>query len=207
LDRRGDIVKIIVAVAAGLAAALAAYLARGQTNKVIGTVTGGTVVPRGRVYVADGSLYGPGGVSVPLTEEDRLWTGRMIVGETGGNNREAAAAVTWAIAQNLMLIVGTGNARPRFSSFTNVLRAYAQPINPRWEDRGTEAQIARRARIRSLSWSALPEATQQAVDDFFAGRLENPVPDMVDFAAYRFPGDQVNIAGNWFGTGTARRLV
>lgn len=214
--------KWIVAIGAGLTATLFAYLARGATSKAVGTITGtetssGASSPQGRVYVQDGRLYGPGGVSVALTETDRLWAGRAVYGETGGADRTAAAAVLWSMAQNLMLVQGA--SRPRFSSFTNMLRAYCQPINPMWESasssgciehptRCTASMLARRARIRDMSWSALPATTREAVDAFFAGALDNPVPGMVDFAeASQFPGAQTVIGGNGFGTLSSRRIV
>ena len=174
-------------------------------SRVRGTIGKmGTTPTRGRVYVQGGALHGPVGDPIPLTNADKLWLARAIVGESGGTNRRAAAAVTWAMAQNLMLV---GSSPPRMSTFTGIIRAYSQPVNPIWENRGTAAQQARRARIRTLGWSSIPQTTRSVVDDFWAGTLENPVPEMVDFAAFDFPGSLVNIEGNIFGIPPNRRIA
>lgn len=173
--------------------------------------------PGSRVFVDRGVLYGPGGVMTPITRTDLLWLGRAIVGETGGRSRVAGAAVTWALAQNLMLVIGTAG-RPRFSSFTAIVRAYCQPVNPAWATPGagkclqrpsacTESHIARRRRISSMTWSSLPAETVRVIEDFAAGGLENPVPGATDWAAYEYPGGTMNIEGNWFGVSRSRRLV
>lgn len=174
--------------------------------------------PKSRVRVEAGVLIGPGDVRYRLTSEDRLWLGRAVLGETGGADRTAAAAVLWALAQNFMLVIGSGGARPRFASMTAMARAYCQPINPAWSVAGeghcldrpeacTEAKLSRRARVQSTSWSALPEATRSAVEAFFAGTLPNPVPGATDWSGAFWAGATRQVGGNWFGVSSGRRLV
>lgn len=181
-------------------------------------MTTGAVTPRpttrGRVYVENRTLYGPVGDPTPLTDEDMLWLGRAIVGETGGRNEEWGAAVAWALAQNLKLV---RRARP-ITTFTGVTRAYCQPINPKWLDINaegcrraphmcTERHLARRHRYVRMSWDDLPPETQRVVQQFQAGTLPNPVSGAVDWHANHFPGATVEIGGNWFGVGRGRRLA
>ena len=141
-----------------------------------------------------------------MTDEDRLWLGRALVGETGGRDRRAAAAVAWSMRNRWV----QKQARAGWPTFTALLRAYSQPINPKWESLTssgcvrspsmcTEDMLARRASIRSLSWSGIPPLVQQVVEDLATGRLENPVGDRNTFAANAFTGADLNIGGNWFG--------
>jgi hypothetical protein len=213
--------KWVIGAGAGLlgVAGLLAWRGGGRTGvPLVGGKTGSGSTRRGRVHVVNGQLATSGIPAYTITSTDKLWLGRALVGETGGRARRDLEAVTWALAQNFVLVIGAGNRRPRFSTFTDCIRAYSQPVNPRWIDPNgvkcrqhpgacTERHIARRRRISSMSWSSLPQATRQAVDDFVAGRLDNPVPNMVDFAAYTFSGREINIGGNWFGTSEGRRLA
>lgn len=222
-------VGLLLAIGVGSLGALgllAWAMRRGNTtmdNKNNGNVTGTApptmtagVSPRapGRVYVAGGVLHGPVGNPTTLTDEDMLWLGRAIVGETGGRNAEWAAAVAWALAQNMKLVRRTSP----FTTFTGIVRAYCQPVNPIWASASaagcqrspqacTEAHLLRRQQISSMTWGALPEATRNAVTAFRAGTLANPVPGAVDWHANHFQGATTEIGGNWFGVGASRRLV
>jgi len=169
---------------------------------------------RGRVYVENSTLYGPVGDPIPLTDSDMLWLGRAIVGETGGRNAEWAAAVAWALAQNMKLI----RRAHVFTTFTGVVRAYCQPVNSKWltpDAEGcqrspqmcTERHLARRQGYVRMTWDDLPTATQQVVTAFRAGTLPNPVPGAVDWHANHFEGATVDIGGNWFGVAEGRRLA
>jgi hypothetical protein len=186
-------------------------------SRARGTITGGkgdtsTPAPsRGRVYVQGGMLHGPVSSPVQLTDTDKLWLARALVGETGGRDRRAMAAVTWAMAQNLMLV---GANPPRYSTFTGLIRAYSQPVNPRWENEGTAVQIARRRSIRTMTWAQIPSTARQVVDDFWAGTLENPIgtpgAELVDFAAaghFTPTGPSVDIGGNVFVRNADRRIA
>lgn len=162
------------------------------------------------VSVYNGVVTGPTGATYRLTAADRLWLGRALVGETGGNDRRAAAAVAWSMINRFMLKNRRPNGTMKWSSFTNLLRAYCQPLNPAWSTPGqgkcaqrpdmcTDRHIQRRRATQAMSWDSLPYVTRRAVEDFSSGMLENPVGGAVDFAAYRFNGATVNIGGNWFG--------
>lgn len=146
------------------------------------------------------------GAGFALSAEDRLWLGRALVGETGGRDRRAAAAVAWSMVNRWR----QKQARAGWPTFSALLRAYCQPINPIWEsltssgcvrrpDMCTEAMLTRRASIRTLSWDAIPTLVRQVVDDLEAGRLENPIGDRNTFAAKSFTGADLNVGGNWFG--------
>jgi len=169
---------------------------------------------RGRVYVENGTLYGPVGDPTPLTDDDMLWLGRAIVGETGGRNEEWGAAVAWTLAQNMKLIQRSSP----FTTFTGVTRAYCQPISPRWATADasgcqraphmcTERHLERRQRYLRMTWDEFPSATQNVVTAFRAGTLPNPVPGAVDWHADPFEGATVDVGGNWFGVAQGRRLA
>ena len=171
-----------------------------------------------RVRVEGGRLYGPGVTPYRITSSDRLWLGRMLLGETGGRGGQVGAAVVWALAQNYMLVIGAGSARPRFSSLSALVQAYAQPVNPQWADPSsskcrdhpeacTADRIERRQRYRATSWSAIPAEAREVVDSFIAGTLTNPVPGLTDWHANRWDGARMNVGGNWFGVSPRRRLA
>ena len=171
---------------------------------------------KNRVYVKGWFLCGPGKTRYRLTQEDKLWLGRAVYGESGSHS-QGIDAVIWALAQNFMLVKNGDGRRPRFATFTHLIRAYSQPVNRDWADPNsekcqrhpaacTQSRLDRRKRIQSMDWPDLPFAVRRKVAEFFSGNLLNPVPGMVDFAAYKFKGDKVNIAGNWFGTQPWRNI-
>lgn len=141
-----------------------------------------------------------------LTQDDLLWLGRALVGETGASSERAMAAVSWAMYQRWQQL-----GRNRGRSFTWMLQAYCQPINPKWASLAAEgcrahpemctvAHLSRRARITGLPWNNLPLAVRSFVERFGRGVVANPVPGMIDFAAFNFQGEQTVIDGNHFGT-------
>lgn len=170
-------------------------------------------VTTGRVYVRDGALYGPG-TRYQLAQTDLLWLGRALLGETGGSDVRAMSAVAWCLAQNWLLVQRSVS----FPTFADLIRAYSQPVSAAWADPNSEkcrdnpdactaSRIARRREIQSTPWSSLPLNVRGVVTAFAEGELSNPVPEMVDFAAYRFDGATSQIGGNWFGVGSGRRVV
>jgi len=141
---------------------------------------------------------------VGLTQEDLLWLARALMGETEGSSDRAMAAVAWAMFQRWQ-------QKSRGKTFTQLLRAYCQPINPEYATlagRGcrahpemcTVAHLERRRRISTMTWEQLPNVVRDLVERFGRGEVPNPVPGMVDFAAFSFPGERVVIDGNHFGT-------
>lgn len=125
--------------------------------------------------------------SYTLTDEDLLWAARMIEGE-GGNR----PGVLWTMAQRLALL---HRAAPHLT-YTGLIRAYSQPINPRWFRDGefckpggsrsdTAAcdpdRLARRDRISHLQPSDMPDAVE-LVRQWAIGQVGNPTPKAVHFA-------------------------
>lgn len=175
----------------------------------------------GRVTVRGHTIYGPGNFVYRLTDDDLLWLARAIWGESGADNETGGAAVAWAMVQYHALVIGRTGGRPAFSTFASLLRAYCQPINPKWAslnasgcrehpDRCTETLLRRRAMITSAAWGSIPETPKRVVERLIAGSLSNPVPGLTDWAAYEWQrGSQVplvNVRGNRFGVGSSRRL-
>jgi len=181
-------------------------------------IIAGPPTPTSRVYVANGVIVGPQGLRYTITSTDKLWLGRALIGEAGESpSRRHSAAIIWALTQNFALIPSSQGGIPRFQTFTGLVRTYCQPVNPSWAVPGegkclqiptacTPERIARRARIRSLSWASLG-SVHGVIDAFVAGSLENPVPGLVDWTAREMPGGQINIEGNVFGIRPGRRLI
>lgn len=144
----------------------------------------------GKIRTRDGWSY-------ELTPGDLLWAARMIEGE-GGNQ----AGVLWTMAQRLALV---HRSAPHLT-FTDLIRAYSQPINPRWSRTGdfcaaggpysdTEAcderHLERRDRISNLA----PEDMRPAVDfvqRWARGSVPNPVPKAVHFATPELIARRIN---------------
>ena len=140
-----------------------------------------------------------------FTTADRLWMGRMVIGEAGQSGwdspatleakKRAGAAVLWSVATRHMSIP----VLFRSGSYTKTMRAFSQPINPIWESptacrngRGccgsvtgscSPRRLRRRLEIRTKPWLALPVEVRGLVDLFVAGRLANPIPGYNNFAA------------------------
>ena len=182
---------------------------------------------RGPVQISRGRLTGPLG-EYQLTRSDLLWLGRGVAGEvsddpedwTNPETMRGGAAVLWALAQNLLMVRRRSGLLPPFNpgDMTRIARMYCQPINPKYESlrsrgcvqfpqRCTPRRLGRRRRFRTMQWSQLPAGIRQLVTRWAAGQVPNPVPGLVDWAEPRWSGAQVEIAGNWFGVGRARRLA
>jgi hypothetical protein len=167
--------------------------------------------------MAAGEIATRDGWSYTLTPEDRLWAARMIYGE-GGDPK----AVLWTMASRLALVRG--------GSFTRLLRAYSQPINPCWY-RGTTATCSSGGagcgpgshydvdapcvsgvvnpccrelldrRAHILAMTEADLAPQLAlVDRWMAGQSPNPVPRAVDFADPR-------VSQNCLDSGRCSRVI
>jgi hypothetical protein len=146
-------------------------------------------------------------------DEDKVWAGRMIVGESGTDaTRNEAAAVLWSVAARWV-------TKPAFQgmTYTQVIRGFSQPVNPIWASndqcnssgRGccgncTSAQLSRRAYITSLPWTSIPASIRGYVEDFMRGALSNPIPQYNNFAAAGYVSgsnselEPVTIGGNTF---------
>lgn len=168
-------------------------------------------------------IHGPGGFRYRLTTADLLWLARAVWGEAG-TNQAGGAAVAWAVIQYHALVVGPGGRRPAFSTLTALLRAYCQPINPKWASADTkecqrnpqhctERHLQRRAQITNAVWNSIPEAPRNVVQQLLLGTLPNPVPGLVDWKAATQTGRSawskvptVVVGGNEFGVNDWRTL-
>ena len=127
----------------------------------------------GLITAADGWQY-------QLTASDLDWLSREIANE-GGND----TATLWTMAQRLYAL------RAHFSSMTSMIRAFSQPINPRWLAGGdlcvahpaqcTAAQQAKRASAQDPSTSYPVKLA--FVQQWAAGQVPNNVPRAIDFRA------------------------
>jgi hypothetical protein len=183
----------------------AAEYAREEPFKAVMVVAAGVSASYGvyRLFNYPFPLWGAtlelNGNRYHMSNTDRLWMGRMVVGEAGESGwdnpstaeakRRAGAAVLWSVATRHM-------TKPAFRDWTltRTMRAFSQPINPIWASplgegclrrpsACTPSRLERRFRITHLPWYALPEGVRQLVDEFFRGRLENPIPGYNNFAA------------------------
>lgn len=175
------------------------------------------VTGRERVSIVGGRLRGPTGVTYELTGEDMLWLARAAYGEAGLSHL-GVGAVCWALAQNFMLVPNSAGEVPRFATFSGLVRAYCQPVNPEWADANsakcrqnpeacTDLLLERRRYITGLAWYDIPDEVTSAVRLFAAGAFPNPVSGCTDWASRRYVGARKEIAGNWFGVTVGRRLL
>jgi hypothetical protein len=145
-----------------------------------------------------GILCFPDGSEKNIDPDDALWAARMIHGETGGSaTAEDAKAMLWSMAQRSYW---SPSWRPK--SLGDLIRAYSQPINPRWTRTGkyckkyyaedyegevpdncSESRLKRRDQYRGIAWSAIDATARDAVVQFGAGTLDNPVPGAVGWFA------------------------
>jgi len=137
-----------------------------------------------------------------LSEADLLWAALMVQGETlpGRVRRhEDALAVLWTMAS---LFTPAGQqakyGRWRFDTFTALIRAYSQPINPRWTRDGEFCRLGgryhghtacaprsldRRDRLQRTPWTEIDAGLRTVVLRWAAGKTDNPVPKAIEFAA------------------------
>jgi hypothetical protein len=157
-----------------------------------------------------------------LTEEDKLWLARAMAGEAGENPKslEGHTCVAWAMINRFLLSPG----QKTWSTLTELLRAFCQPINPTWARGGskcnppaseaaaalcTEKHFQRRERISSLPWNAIDADIRTLVDAFAAGAVFMPEKvlelnhhRLSNWAAYRVKQplgySDINVGDNWF---------
>jgi len=120
-----------------------------------------------------------------LTDADAVWCARMLIGEEGESASLAAYRdVVSCMLQRLVIVGGKPNgARPTWATFTELCRAYSQPINPAWATRGDPTRVARRARITNMAWEDIPATARKVALDTLSGRMSLTVPTAVHFAA------------------------
>jgi hypothetical protein len=131
-----------------------------------------------------------------VTPEDRVTFGRCIWRE--GKPRTAVGHT---------LIQRFASLYPKtYSNFSDFLRAYCQPINPRWFTTGNlhKARVARltkqgktdqaedekrraknRERYAVTPWEGIPEKYRELTDRILSGYTSSPVPTAVHFSVSR----------------------
>lgn len=136
---------------------------------------------------------------IRLTQNDVLWMARMLRGEAYGFGPTHYATVLYTVAQRLWYLPAFHNV----DSFTTFMRAFSQPINPRFTDvdsnhcdryraQCTESYLARRNRIQNMRWEEIPDELRAIAIQFAQGRLPNPAPLSIDFARAYGPNDCIN---------------
>lgn len=161
---------------------------------------------------------GVGSIKAPLEIDElkALWLKRMCVGEGGENcSYEKAQAMLWAMTNRWFMWKGA-----RFyPSFLSMVRAFSQPINPRWMTGGdlarkyigrseaSASRLARRAAVCAMT--EFKEPIRKAVIELMEGILPYPEPflDMefgrvTNWASLpstpkKYPWG-INIDGDWF---------
>lgn len=134
-----------------------------------------------------------------LTDEDVLWLARALVGEAGEDCTREEAAYHFYCWLDRFLLMRNAWLLDKWS-FTSLLQAHSQPINPRWAvagkglcaekdpDSNNECdakRIAHRAYIRSLSVAQLTRmGVYQFALDAQVGKLRRPTSySFYNFAA------------------------
>lgn len=118
-----------------------------------------------------------------IGDETALWMARMCVGEGGKKcSRGKASAMLWALMHRWHL----WDRKGRYPTYQALMRAFSQPINPRWQAGGdlaekwkgsmfaSPARLLRRKRISSLKWEKIAPHIRAAVEDFQKGILFPP---------------------------------
>lgn len=135
------------------------------------------------------TMTSPGGLAWDLTDEDALWMARSIVGESV---RDASAVASTMLRR--LAYVSDRQGRRVWGSLTELLigtdstRGYSQPVSIYWRERGTAAQQARRASIRSLGWEEIPASVRATVTRLFTG-APLAVPGAIHFADTRLSAE------------------
>lgn len=113
-----------------------------------------------------------GGRSKVITQEDCLWLARALTGEAGDDAQDAHACASVLLRRW---------AQRGGASFTLHIRAFSQPVNPRWAAGGdlaranpshaTPEQLERRARTSALRWDQTSQAARSAIARVLANDL------------------------------------
>lgn len=141
-----------------------------------------------------------------LTMRDVEWLAKALYQES--NTEKSRIACAYAMIQRFMRWPGG-----KWSSFTDFLRAFSQPINPIWADPTTakcmqypelctSEAVARRRKIQNWTWEEIPRDLQEIAVTFASGKYANPVPNSVNFSSKarveKLGKKGVTIGGNTF---------
>lgn len=156
-----------------------------------------------------------------IDDNTALWAMRMCWGEGGKKcSIEKASAMLWALMHRWML----WDKKRRYPTYLSLMRAFSQPINPRWQtggdlaykyrnrDAGSPERLRRRKYICSLGINMIGTKAPQmesAVTHFRNGELFPPdclvdleSPRITNWASLpstptKFPWG-MDINGDWF---------
>lgn len=145
-----------------------------------------------------GTLARSDGVGPPyrLTPEDALWAGRMLAGESGGEDDPDNAAVLWCMLNSFTL----RPVRADYPTFTAFIRAYCTPLQPylksdgaieRHRKRGTPMvevepgkwQLKRHVELQERPWAKLPAGARALVDRALRGQGKAPCGNATQFCS------------------------
>lgn len=147
-----------------------------------------------------------------IDNKKALWLMRMIVGEGGKHcSRKKAETLLWAIVNRWFLWPGSRH----YFTFVGLMRAFSQPINPRWmtggdlarkcvnRDAGSKARLARRAKICGLKLKQIPRRIRIAVWDFQDGNIDfnfdSNISNWASLKSTPFKNPQgQDVEGDWF---------
>lgn len=117
------------------------------------------------------------------SREDALWLMRMCVGEGGRKcSTRKASVMLWALVNRWLLWPGSRH----FIAFIDMVRAFSQPINLRWQEGGDLAikysgtafsspeRLKRRAEICAMKYDEIPEQIRSTVEQFVRGHVPYP---------------------------------
>jgi len=144
-----------------------------------------------------GTICYADGTSRRITPDDAVQMAKMIDGETWGSPSVAdGRAMLWAIAQRSGIW-----AFPKWT-LADLIRAYSQPINPKWTRTGSACKkyyaadftgeipdscsvkrVDRRERNIAMTWADTALVARREVLAFAAGSTPNPVPGIVGWFA------------------------
>ena len=165
--------------------------------------------------------------STEIDDETALWLMRMCVGEGGGScTAIKASTMLWALLNRWMLHPWRRN----WPTFQGMVRAFSQPINPRWQKGGnlakknknkpsaTPARLRRRAWICELKKSQINSDVLIAAENLQSGVLEPEYffekidhKRISNWASYngvrkKYPHG-VNVDGDWFFEDLSPKLI
>ena len=117
---------------------------------------------------------------IQIDSHTALWLARMVVGEGGGGaSQEEISVLLWTIMNRWAYFY-------KGSNLYNQIRAFSQPINPKWLPGGVKYEkykgskfandktTTRRLKISSMSWDDIPKRIRNAVNSLRRGKLEYP---------------------------------
>jgi hypothetical protein len=156
---------------------------------------------------AYGKLVFDDGTEIQIKQDDLLWGARLINGETWGNVKDGdAAAMLWSIAQRIYW-------RGHKETIASLSPLYSQPINAKWARDGagckdhplkdkpaekgvknpcSKEKLDKRDELRTVAWDKLSAKARDAVADFAACKLDNPLPGAIGWLAPSEYGDAVD---------------